>query len=107
MKRIQFGGDEVVKAKDGAGSATLSMAYAGAEFAAKILRAVKGEKGIVAPTYVNLTADKAGGDVVKKEIGQELEYFSAPVELGVSLLYIPLQFSVDYIILLCDRPKAL
>ncbi|GLE09053.1 hypothetical protein PINS_up020619 [Pythium insidiosum] len=27
--RIQFGGDEVVKAKDGAGSATLSMAYAG------------------------------------------------------------------------------
>jgi len=82
IKRIQFGGDEVVKAKDGAGSATLSMAYAGAEFAAKILRAVKGEKGIVAPTYINLAADKEGGNVVKKEIGQELEYFSAPVELG-------------------------
>lgn len=29
VNRIQFGGDEVVKAKDGAGSATLSMAYAG------------------------------------------------------------------------------
>jgi malate dehydrogenase len=29
IKRVQFGGDEVVKAKDGAGSATLSMAYAG------------------------------------------------------------------------------
>ena len=29
VKRIQFGGDEVVKAKDGAGSATLSMAYGG------------------------------------------------------------------------------
>lgn len=27
VKRIQFGGDEVVQAKDGAGSATLSMAY--------------------------------------------------------------------------------
>ena len=27
VNRIQFGGDEVVKAKDGAGSATLSMAY--------------------------------------------------------------------------------
>lgn len=26
---VQFGGDEVVKAKDGLGSATLSMAYAG------------------------------------------------------------------------------
>lgn len=29
INRVQFGGDEVVKAKDGAGSATLSMAYAG------------------------------------------------------------------------------
>jgi malate dehydrogenase len=29
VNRIQFGGDEVVKAKEGAGSATLSMAYAG------------------------------------------------------------------------------
>ncbi|TFK48322.1 malate dehydrogenase [Heliocybe sulcata] len=80
--RIQFGGDEVVKAKDGAGSATLSMAYAGAEFAEKILRAVKGEKGIVAPTYVHLSADKAGGDAIKKEIGKDLDFFSAPVELG-------------------------
>lgn len=29
VKRVQQGGDEVVKAKDGGGSATLSMAYAG------------------------------------------------------------------------------
>lgn len=85
VKRIQFGGDEVVKAKDGAGSATLSMAYAGAEFASKVLRAIKGEKGIVAPSYVNLSADKAGGDILKKEIGADLEYFSAPVELGVGI----------------------
>lgn len=86
VNRIQFGGDEVVKAKDGAGSATLSMAYAGAEFAAKVLRAIKGEKGIVAPSYVNLSADKAGGDAVKKEIGQDLDYFSTPIELGVCSL---------------------
>ena len=93
--RIQFGGDEVVKAKDGAGSATLSMAYAGVEFANKIIRAIKGEKGIVAPTFVHLTADKAGGDAVKKEIGKEIDYFSAPVELGVRLsnsLHLPLLF---------------
>ncbi|KAL7654958.1 Malate dehydrogenase, cytoplasmic [Aspergillus niger] len=32
VNRVQFGGDEVVKAKDGAGSATLSMAYAGFRF---------------------------------------------------------------------------
>ncbi|KAI0822664.1 malate dehydrogenase [Trametes gibbosa] len=80
--RIQFGGDEVVKAKDGAGSATLSMAYAGAEFAYKVIRAAQGEKGIVAPTFVNLAADKEGGEALKKEIGQDLDYFSAPVELG-------------------------
>ena len=33
VNRVQYGGDEVVKAKDGAGSATLSMAYAGYRFA--------------------------------------------------------------------------
>ncbi|KAG0702142.1 lactate/malate dehydrogenase [Suillus ampliporus] len=83
INRIQFGGDEVVKAKDGAGSATLSMAYAGAEFAGKVIRAVNGEKGIVAPTFVNLSSDKTGGDALKKELGKDLEYFSARVELGV------------------------
>lgn len=80
--RIQYGGDEVVKAKDGAGSATLSMAYAGAEFAAKVIRAIKGEKGIVAPTFVHLSSEPASGEALKKEIGKDLEYFSAPVELG-------------------------
>ncbi|KIK56062.1 hypothetical protein GYMLUDRAFT_204951 [Collybiopsis luxurians FD-317 M1] len=82
VHRIQFGGDEVVKAKDGAGSATLSMAYAGAEFAFKVIKAKNGEKGIIAPSFVHLTADAAGGEALKKEIGADLEYFSAPVELG-------------------------
>ncbi|KAJ1680267.1 Malate dehydrogenase, cytoplasmic [Spiromyces aspiralis] len=41
--RVQFGGDEVVKAKAGTGSATLSMAYAGARFTDSILRATQGE----------------------------------------------------------------
>ncbi|KAG2145470.1 malate dehydrogenase [Suillus bovinus] len=83
VNRIQFGGDEVVKAKDGAGSATLSMAYAGAEFAGKVIRAVNGEKGIVTPTFVNLASDKTGGHALQKEIGKDLDYFSAPVELGI------------------------
>ncbi|KAJ7153537.1 NAD-malate dehydrogenase [Mycena crocata] len=82
VKRIQFGGDEVVKAKDGAGSATLSMAYAGAEFAGKILRAIKGEKGIIAPSFVALKADPTGGAALSKELGTELEFFSSNVELG-------------------------
>lgn len=86
MKRIQFGGDEVVKAKNGGGSATLSMAYAGAEFADKVIRALKGAKGIVAPTFVSLEADKVGSAALTKELGQELEFFSSNVELGVRYL---------------------
>ncbi|KAF8889080.1 malate dehydrogenase [Infundibulicybe gibba] len=82
IKRIQFGGDEVVQAKGGAGSATLSMAYAGAEFAVKVLRALNGEKGVVAPTFVSLAADVDGGAALKKELGQDLEYFSSRVEFG-------------------------
>ncbi|GAA5931209.1 hypothetical protein JCM1841_003489 [Sporobolomyces salmonicolor] len=72
VKRIQFGGDEVVKAKDGAGSATLSMAYAGADFANSILRAMSGEKDVTLCTYVEspLYADKG------------VTFFSSPVTLG-------------------------
>jgi len=82
VNRIQFGGDEVVKAKNGAGSATLSMAYAGAEFTAKIIRAVRGEKGIVAPSYVSVEADAAGGAALTKELGEELAFFSSNIEFG-------------------------
>lgn len=67
--RIQDAGTEVVKAKDGAGSATLSMAYAGARFTTKLLRAMHGEKGVVECTFVK-------SDVT------EAAYFSTPVLLG-------------------------
>jgi len=67
--RIQFGGDEVVKAKDGAGSATLSMAWAGAHFTRSVARALSGESGIVECTFVE--NDKA-----------PTKFFSTPVELG-------------------------
>jgi malate dehydrogenase len=42
-RRIQFGGDEVVKAKAGGGSATLSMAYAGYLFTEGVIKGLKGE----------------------------------------------------------------
>lgn len=79
IKRIQFGGDEVVKAKDGNGSATLSMAFAGFRFAESVIKAFKGEKGIVEPTFIYLPG-VAGGDKVHEAIG--LDYFAVPVELG-------------------------
>jgi len=72
VHRIQFGGDEVVQAKDGAGSATLSMAYAGAKFTNAVLRGLNGEKGVTTPTFVKspLFAD------------QGIDFFSSNVELG-------------------------
>lgn len=71
--RIQFGGDEVVKAKDGAGSATLSMAYAGARFANSVLEATVGAKsGIIEPTFVESPLFQSEG----------IDFFSTNVLLG-------------------------
>merc|ERR1711862_76881 len=67
---IMFGGDEVVKAKAGGGSATLSMAHAGAVFAGKVLSAMAGETGIKACTFVE--TDKVPG----------ARFFALPVTLG-------------------------
>lgn len=72
VHRVQFGGDEVVQAKGGAGSATLSMAMAGARFAESLLKAASGEKGVVEPTFVDSPLYKDQG----------IDFFSTQVELG-------------------------
>jgi malate dehydrogenase len=72
VNRIQFGGDEVVKAKDGAGSATLSMAMAGARFAESLLKAAQGEKNVIEPTFVDSPLYKDQG----------IDFFASRVELG-------------------------
>lgn len=69
--RIQNGGTEVVQAKAGAGSATLSMAKAGAQFGINLIKAMKGEKGIKDFAYVE-------SDVTS------CQWFSTEVELGVN-----------------------
>ncbi|OJJ81998.1 malate dehydrogenase [Aspergillus glaucus CBS 516.65] len=81
INRVQFGGDEVVQAKDGAGSATLSMAYAGYRFAEAVIKALRGEAGIVEPTFVYLPGI-AGGDEIAKATG--VEFFSTLVTLGAN-----------------------
>merc|ERR1712070_1042505 len=43
-KRVQDAGTEVVAAKNGKGSATLSMAYSGARFASAILQGLNGKE---------------------------------------------------------------
>merc|ERR1712144_67057 len=72
VNRVQFGGDEVVQAKGGAGSATLSMAMAGARFAESLLKAAQGEKGVIEPTFVDSPLYKEKG----------CDYFASLVELG-------------------------
>lgn len=81
VHRVQFGGDEVVQAKDGLGSATLSMAYAGYLFAEVVLKGAAGESNVVEVAFVHLGGLK-GGDAIKAETG--LDYFAVPVEFGKS-----------------------
>merc|ERR1712029_211243 len=68
-ERIQDAGTEVVKAKAGAGSATLSMAYAAARFTDSLIKAMNGQEGVVECAYVasNVT---------------EAPYFATPIKLG-------------------------
>ncbi|EDW61265.2 malate dehydrogenase, mitochondrial [Drosophila virilis] len=69
LTRIQEAGTEVVKAKAGKGSATLSMAYAAANFVNSILRAMNNEENVIECAYV-------ASDV------SEAEYFASPLLLG-------------------------
>ncbi|XP_073521536.1 malate dehydrogenase, mitochondrial [Phyllobates terribilis] len=67
--RIQEAGTEVVKAKAGAGSATLSMAYAGARFVFSLLDAMNGKEGVIECSFV-------------RSEETECTYFSTPLLLG-------------------------
>lgn len=68
-KRIQNAGTEVVEAKAGAGSATLSMAQAAARFALSLVRGLQGEQNIVECAYVD--SEHA-----------VTEFFAQPIVLG-------------------------
>merc|ERR1712115_345480 len=70
-ERIQDAGTEVVKAKAGAGSATLSMAYAAARFTDSLIKGMQGQEGVVECAYV-------ASDVT------EAKYFATPLVLGPS-----------------------
>ncbi|BBH03958.1 Malate dehydrogenase 2, mitochondrial [Prunus dulcis] len=67
--RIQNAGTEVVEAKAGAGSATLSMAYAAARFVESSLRALDGDGDVYECSYVE-------SDLT------ELPFFASRVKLG-------------------------
>jgi malate dehydrogenase len=70
-KRIQNAGTEVVEAKAGAGSATLSMAYAAARFVESSLRALAGDPDVYECTFIQSEAT-------------DLPFFATRVKLGKS-----------------------
>ncbi|KAG4285094.1 malate dehydrogenase, NAD-dependent [Fusarium proliferatum] len=78
IKRVQFGGDEIVKSKQGAGSATTCMAYAGFRFVKALLTARSGTP-VVEEAYVYLPGI-SGGEEISTEFG--VDYFSVKVKLG-------------------------
>jgi malate dehydrogenase len=67
--RIQNAGTEVVEAKAGGGSATLSMGQAAARFGLSLVRALNGEDNVIECTYIEGPGDKA-------------RFFAQPVLLG-------------------------
>ncbi|KAI8552480.1 hypothetical protein RHMOL_Rhmol06G0269700 [Rhododendron molle] len=68
-KRTQDGGTEVVEAKAGKGSATLSMAYAGAIFADACLKGLNGVPDVIECSFVQSSIT-------------ELPFFASKVRLG-------------------------
>ena len=83
--RVQNAGTEVVEAKAGAGSATLSMATAAARLTLAIVKAKSGEPGIVECAYVE------GGTEYARFLAQ-------PVRLGTDGIdeFLPLGPMSDY-----------
>lgn len=67
--RIQNGGTEVVEAKAGAGSATLSMAYAAVKFADACLQGLRGDANVIRCAFVD-------------SVVTELPFFASKVRLG-------------------------
>jgi malate dehydrogenase len=70
-KRVQDAGTEVVNAKGGKGSATLSMAYAGARFGSAVLQGLAGQEAIECAYVVS--------DAV-----EGMNYFSSKVTFGAA-----------------------
>ena len=50
-------------------------------FAESVIKAVKGEKGLVSPSFVYLPG-VPGGEAIQKATG--VDFFSVPIELGVN-----------------------
>ncbi|CAI5974049.1 unnamed protein product [Closterium sp. NIES-64] len=102
--RIQNAGTEVVEAKAGAGSATLSMAYAAARFAESCMRAMDGDPDVFECTYVASDVTelpffasrvKLGREGLEAFLPSELEGLSPAEKAGLDAMVAELKGSID------------
>ncbi|KAJ3677383.1 hypothetical protein LUZ60_003107 [Juncus effusus] len=102
--RIQNAGTEVVEAKAGAGSATLSMAYASARFVESSLRGLDGDKEVyecafVASEMTDLpffaSRVRMGRSGVERVVGEEMEGVSEFERKGLERLKEELRGSIE------------
>lgn len=102
--RIQNGGTEVVEAKAGAGSATLSMAYAAARFLESSLRALDGDSDVYECAFVQSEVTelpffasrvKLGKQGVEAVISSDLEGLTEYEAKGLEALKVELKGSIE------------
>lgn len=105
---IQNAGTEVVVAKGGKGSATLSMAYSAARFANALIRALSGDTEMMEYTYVASTISPApyfatrvllGKNGVEQvcPLGELSAYEKASLEIAIPELKNNIQEGIDYV----------
>ncbi|KAK6123031.1 hypothetical protein DH2020_043227 [Rehmannia glutinosa] len=102
--RIQNAGTEVVEAKAGAGSATLSMAYAAARFVESSLRALDGDSDVYECAYIQsdltelpffASRIKLGRNGVEAVIGSELQGLTEYEQKALEALKPELKSSIE------------
>ncbi|XP_073144040.1 malate dehydrogenase, chloroplastic-like [Henckelia pumila] len=111
--RIQNAGTEVVDAKAGAGSATLSMAYAAARFVESSLRALDGDSDVYECSFIesNLTElpffasrVKIGKDGVESVITSDLEGLSEYEQKALEALKPELKANIEKGLAFAKKP---
>lgn len=107
-KRIQNAGTEVVEAKAGGGSATLSMAQAAARFCFSLIRALQGDANVVECAYVDGAGEYADffaqpikiaqtGITEIYEVGQLSEFESNARDEMLAILKADIQKGIDFV----------
>ena len=81
VQRVQFGGDEVVEAKAGAGSATLSMAHSAAVFVDGLLRAAAQREAVRLTAFIE--SDVGGALARENGLGDvAVPFFASEAAVG-------------------------